>query len=141
MDATPAQRALHRKSYLTMLDMVRRMDAAGVTVMPGTDGLPGFLLHRELELYVEAGIPAPRVLQMATLATARELGFEGFGAIEPGMNADVVLVNGDPTKDISAVRRVAMVVRGTDVYFPAEIYEAMGIKPFEPAVELRQPAE
>lgn len=139
MDATPAQRAVYRKSYLRMLDMVRRMEAAGITVMPGTDGVPGFLLHRELELYVEAGIPAARVLQMATLDTARELGFDGFGAIEPGMNADVILVNGDPTTDISAIRRVEMVTKGTDVYFPAEIYTAMGVKPFVPAVALQRP--
>lgn len=139
MDATPAQRAVYRNSYLKMLDMVRRMEAAGITVMPGTDGLPGFLLHRELELYVEAGIPAARVLQMATLDTARELGFDGFGAIEPGMNADVILVDGDPTTDISAIRRVAMVTKGTDVYFPAEIYTAMGVKPFSPALTLQRP--
>lgn len=139
MDATPAQRAVHRKSYLKMLDMVRRMDAAGITVMPGTDGIPGFLLHRELELYVQAGIPAPRVLQIATLETARELGFEGFGAIEPGMNADVILVDGDPTTDISAIRRVAMVTRGSDVYFPAEIYTALGVKPFVAAPVLKRP--
>ena len=138
MDATPAQRAIYRKSYLKMLDMVRRMDAAGITVMPGTDGVPGFLLHRELELYVEAGIPAPRVLQMATLGTARELGFDGFGAIEPGMNADVILVDGDPTTDISAIRRVAMVTRGRDVYFPAEIYTALGVKPFVAAPALQR---
>jgi imidazolonepropionase-like amidohydrolase len=138
MDATPAQRAVYRKSYLKMLDMVRRMDAAGITVMPGTDGIPGFLLHRELELYVEAGIPAARVLQMATLGTARELGFDGFGAIEPGMNADVILVDGDPTADISAIRRVAMVTRGSDVYFPAEIYAALGVKPFVTAPALQR---
>jgi imidazolonepropionase-like amidohydrolase len=139
MDATPAQRAVYRKSYLKMLDMVRRMDAAGITVMPGTDGVPGFLLHRELELYVEAGIPAARVLQMATLETARELGFDGFGVIEPGMNADVILVDGDPTTDISAIRRVAMVTRGSDVYFPTEIYSALGIKPFVATPALQRP--
>ena len=139
MDATPAQRAVYRASYLKMLDMVRRMEAAGITVMPGTDGVPGFLLHRELELYVEAGIPAARVLQMATVGTAQELGFDGFGAIEAGMNGDVILVDGDPTTDISAIRRVVMVTRGTDVYFPAEIYKALGVKPFVPALELRRP--
>jgi hypothetical protein len=139
MDATPAQRAVYRSSYRKMLDMVRRMEAAGITVMPGTDGVPGFLLHRELELYVEAGIPAARVLQMATLDTARELGFDGFGAIEAGMNADVILVDGDPTTDISALRRVAMVTKGIDVYFPAEIYTAMGVKPFAPAPTLQRP--
>jgi imidazolonepropionase-like amidohydrolase len=139
MDATPEQRAVHRASYLKMLDMVRRMEAAGITVMPGTDGLPGFLLHRELELYVEAGIPAARVLQMATLDTARELGFDGFGAVETGMHADVILVDGDPTTDISAVRRIAMVTKGTDVYFPAEIYTALGVKPFVPAPALQRP--
>jgi imidazolonepropionase-like amidohydrolase len=76
---------------------------------------------------------------MATLDTARELGFDGFGAVEPGMHADVILVDGDPTTDISAVRRIAMVTRGTDVYFPAEIYTALGVKPFVPAPALQGP--
>jgi imidazolonepropionase-like amidohydrolase len=76
---------------------------------------------------------------MATLDTARELGFDGFGAVEAGMNADVMLVDGDPTTDISAVRRIAMVTKGADVYFPAEIYTALGVKPFVPALSLQRP--
>jgi hypothetical protein len=48
-------------------------------------------------------------------------------------------VDGDPTTDISAVRRIAMVTKGTDVYFPAEIYTALGVKPFVPAPALQRP--
>ena len=100
---------------------------------------PNHLHHPVAKAFLEAGIPAARVLQMATLDTTRELGFDGFGAIEPGMNADVILVDGDPTTDISAIRRVAMVTKGTDVYFPAEIYTAMGVKPFVAAPTLQRP--
>lgn len=136
MDATPEQRQTYRASYKKMLEMVMRMEKAGVTIMPGTDGLAGFLLHRELELYVEAGIKPARVLQLATLDTAKELGFDGYGAIEPGANADVILVDGDPTADISAIRKIALVSRGADLYFPAEIYAAMGVQPFVPAPKI-----
>jgi len=55
------------------------------------------------------------------------------------MNAEVDLVEGDPTTDMSAIRRVAMVTRGTDVHFPAEIHEALGIKAFVPPLALKQP--
>ena len=57
------------------------------------------------------------------------------------MNADVVLVEGDPTTDMSAIRRVAMVTRGTDVCFPAEIHETPGIKVFVPPLALKQPQQ
>jgi hypothetical protein len=140
MDATPEQRKTYRASYRRMLEMVAKMDKVGVTIMPGTDGLPGFLLHRELELYVEAGIKPARVLQLATLGTAQELGFDGFGAIAPGAPADVILVDGDPTKNISAVRKIALVSKGADLYFPSEIYQELGIAPFTEAAKVVAPA-
>jgi hypothetical protein len=53
-----------------------------------------------------------------------------LGSIERGKLADFVLVAGDPTRDISAMRRPRMTVRGGVVYFPNEIYSALGIRPF-----------
>src|SRR5262249_19580398 len=61
----------YRKTFDTMVALVGRMYAAGITVVAGTDAGDGFTLHRELELYVRAGIPAPEVLAMATLGAAR----------------------------------------------------------------------
>ncbi len=52
------------------------------------------------------------------------------GSIAPGKRADLVLIEGDPTADITALRRVALVIKGDRAYYPSEIYEALGIKPF-----------
>ena len=61
----------YRDSYRAMQNMVKALHDAGVTIVAGTDALAGFALHRELELYVEAGIPAPEVLRIATLGAAQ----------------------------------------------------------------------
>ena len=57
-----------------MLKMLASLHAAGVPIVAGTDSLGGFALMRELELYVEAGIPAAEVLRMATLGAAERRG-------------------------------------------------------------------
>ncbi|HEY0781717.1 MAG TPA: amidohydrolase family protein, partial [Thermoanaerobaculia bacterium] len=61
----------YRKSYAALLAMVRALYDAGIPIEAGTDSLAGFNLHRELELYVQAGIPAPQVLRIATLGAAK----------------------------------------------------------------------
>ena len=68
---------------------------------------------------------------MATLGMEEYLGrSHELGSIERGKLADFFLISGDPTRDISAVRKPRMVMRGGVAYFPSEIYEALGIKPF-----------
>jgi imidazolonepropionase-like amidohydrolase len=67
----------HRDAFRSnRLGFVRAAHEAGVVVLPGTDLMPGFGLHRELELYVQAGIPAPEVLTLATLGAARVMGMD-----------------------------------------------------------------
>lgn len=100
-------------------------------LMLGTDDQAGFILHSELELWVKAGIPAPAALAYATIGAARLIGWDQqLGSIEPGKAADLYLVDGDPTKDISALRRGTLVMKGTSVYYPDEIHAALGVKPF-----------
>ena len=78
---------------------------------------------------------------MATLGGARFLGLEGQqGTIAAGKRADLYLVNGDPTADITAIRKGRLVVKDGNVYYPDEIHDALGIKPFEPHATLRVPA-
>jgi imidazolonepropionase-like amidohydrolase len=97
----------------------------------GTDAMAGFALHRELELYVKAGIPPGEVLRIATWNGARYTRtLDRLGSIAPGKLADLVLVDGDPTEDISAIRRIVLVMKEGVTYYPAEIHEATGIKPF-----------
>ncbi|HEV8580164.1 MAG TPA: amidohydrolase family protein [Thermoanaerobaculia bacterium] len=120
----------YRDSYRAMQNMVRALHDAGVTIVAGTDAMPGFSLHRELELYVDSGIPAPEVLRIATLGAARVMKRDGeLGTLAPGKLADMILVDGDPTKNISDIRRVALTIKDGTVYDPAALYGAIGVKP------------
>jgi imidazolonepropionase-like amidohydrolase len=92
--------------------------------------MAGFALHHELELDVEAGIPAREVLQNATLNAARIMSLDkDLGSIAPGKLADLVLVNGNPADHISDIRKTVLVVKDGVVYKPAELYTELGVTP------------
>jgi hypothetical protein len=121
---------LYKRSFANMIKMVGLLHRSGVQIVAGTDTLVGFGLHRELELYREAGIPASDILQIATLRSARLMKRDSeLGSIQAGRIADLVLVAGDPTQDISAVRNTKLVVKDGVLYDPARIYEAIGVQP------------
>ena len=118
-------------------EMIKALYDYGIQLVPGTDDIVAFTLHRELELYVEAGIPAAAVLKIATLDSARVVGADAQkGSIEVGKDADLVLVDGNPLEDISAVRKAVLVMKGDTLYRPDELYEAVGVRPFVDSVEL-----
>jgi Amidohydrolase family len=120
----------YRGSYQAMLRMLKKLYDGGQTIVAGTDGLAGFTLHRELENYVAAGIPAPRVLQLATLGAARVMKHDKeSGSIAPQKAADLILVDGDPTARISDVRRVVTVIKDGTVYDAGALYQALGVGP------------
>jgi imidazolonepropionase-like amidohydrolase len=120
----------YRESFAAMKKLLRTLHDAGVALVPGTDSFAGFGLHRELELWSEAGIPAADILRAATLGAARVMKKDrDFGSIEPGKVADLLLVDGDPLASIGNIRRGVVVVKGGVVYRPAELYPALGIKP------------
>jgi imidazolonepropionase-like amidohydrolase len=98
----------------------------GVTIAAGTDannepGAPvpvrhGASLHHEFELMARAGIPPVEILRSATVVAADVFGLDDRGVIKPGKRADLLLVDGDPTTDISATRAVRAVwCAGTEV--------------------------
>jgi imidazolonepropionase-like amidohydrolase len=119
----------YRESHAAMLRLVKKLYDAGVPLVAGTDDLPGFTLHRELELYVKAGIPASEVLRLATLGAARLTGRgEELGSIEPGKLADLILVDGNPTENISDIRKVELTVRGGVLHRSAELYAAVAVE-------------
>ena len=118
----------YRDAFQAMLRMLRIVHDSGITIVAGTDSLAGFTLHRELENYVAAGIPAPEVLQIATLGAARVMKHEDErGSIAPGKLADVILVDGDPVAHISDIRRVVTVIKDGTVYDAAAVYHALGV--------------
>jgi imidazolonepropionase-like amidohydrolase len=122
--------ALYRESQLATLQMTKLLYDSGITIVAGTDDLAGFTLHRELELYVKAGIAPHDVLRIATLGAARVAHKDQeLGSIKPGKLADLVLVDGDPAKRISDVRHTALVIKDGAFYEPAALYKALGVKP------------
>ena len=121
--------ARYRASYAKMLALVAELHRAGVLIVPGTDALAGFALHRELENYVRAGIPAAEVLRLATLVPAQITKRDrDLGTIEPGKLADFILVDGDPTTNISDIRNVVTVVKDGKVFDPRAIYRELGVQ-------------
>jgi len=130
-DVSGGKLATYRESWQRMMQLFGRLHAAGVPLVAGTDSLAGFMLHRELELYVQAGIPAGEAIRIATENGARVAGvLADRGTIERGKRADLILVDGDPTKNISDIRRISYVLKDGVGFAPAAIYEAFGIRRF-----------
>ena len=119
----------YRASYANMVRMLKKLYDSGIQIVAGTDAGNGYAFDRELEIYNEAGIPAREVLRMATIEAATVMRKDKeLGSITPGKFADMILVGGDPTNDISDIRRVDVVIKNGDVYRPAEMYPAFGIR-------------
>ena len=130
LEVPQEHQAAYREAFPAMLRLLKALHDAGVTIIPGTDALAGYMLHHELELYARAGIPPAEVLRLATLTSARVSGAEkDRGVIAAGKLADMILIDGDPTKDMSDVRKVTTVLKGGKVYDPAAIEKALGIAP------------
>ncbi|QDO93152.1 amidohydrolase family protein [Formosa sediminum] len=122
--------ARYKGSFQKMLDVVLDLYNNDIEVVAGTDGLPGFLFHRELELYVQAGIPIPEVLKIATIKSAEMTGVSDlYGSIEVGKKANLVLIDGHPINHISDIRNVEWTMQNGHLFYSKTLYEAMGIKP------------
>ncbi|MES3034833.1 MAG: amidohydrolase family protein [Gemmatimonadota bacterium] len=130
LPVTPVLEPLHRASFINMERLVRRLHEAGVTLVAGTDGMAGFSLHRELELFSEANIPNTDILHIATLGAARVMKKDADrGSLEVGKLADLVLVDGDPSQRMRDLRRMELVMKGGVIYIPDSLYAAVGVKP------------
>ncbi len=96
--------------------LIGRLKHNGVPIGAGTDtpiglGIPGWSLHTELAQLVAAGLTPREALHAATVVAARFLGLEQeVGRIQPGMRADLVLLDGNPLEDISNTRRIRRVM-------------------------------
>ena len=100
------------------MENVRALHEAGVTILAGSDAQRGVYhgpgLHRELRLLAQAGLPAIEVLRAATLHPARFItGTDDppYGVIAAGKVADLVLVDGDPLENVSALSQIRAVIR------------------------------
>lgn len=137
-----ATQARYEKSFDKMVKFVGTLHKAGVPIVAGTDDLAGFTLHSELAMLVKAGLTPAEAIQVATRNGARYTRTSAErGSIETGKLADLVLVDGDPTKNIEDLRKVSAVITRGHVIYPKEVDEALGIKPFVAEVPAVKPLE
>ena len=116
------------KADANWMRLITRLHDAGVTMVPGTDNSFGSTYYNELEIYERAGIPAPEVLQMATLVSARVMKDDReYGSIAPGKIADLIIVDGKPAEHVSELRKVQQVVRGGRLFDVQDLREAVGL--------------
>jgi Amidohydrolase family len=120
-------RAMMRRSFPKLQQLVVALYRAGVPILAGTDGA-GPELIRDLELYVEGGLTPAEALSTATIVPARAFGVDGDrGSIAVGKTSDLVLVDGDPSKRIGDLRHVSMVLLGDRLMKGDDLRTAAGI--------------
>lgn len=113
--ADPDKVAVDKASLQTNLDNLKRMYDAGVKIGFGTDSgatplrLPGFAEHRELQLMVQAGLTPLQAIGLATRNAAQLLGLQDRGVIAAGKRADLLVVDGDPSRRIDDLNRIEAV--------------------------------
>jgi imidazolonepropionase-like amidohydrolase len=113
---TPEYIAMRKREYAEMLKEVHRAQTLGVRLLAGTDitipyTYPGFSLHDELELFVEAGLTPMQALETATTNPALLLCLsKTWGRVATGYTANLVMLNGDPLANISNTRNIDSVV-------------------------------
>ncbi len=111
--------------------IVGMLHRAGIPIVAGTDQtVPGHSLHREIELYVQAGFTPMEAIQAATIVPARAMGLDKeSGTLEKGKRGDLVILNGDPLADIHNTRNVEYVITNGTMYHTAELWQSVGFKP------------
>jgi len=109
----PEKRNEVMSGYKMLQEFVRRFAAAGGKIHSGSDPnhvVPGYAVHAELEMLVEAGLTPLQALQTASINVAQAWGKEkDYGSIEKGKVADFFIVRGDPSKNISDTQNVETV--------------------------------
>ncbi|WP_404713574.1 amidohydrolase family protein [Sphingomonas sp. MMS24-J13] len=138
--SAPGDDLAYRQAFGKLVAVTKMLHDRGVFIVFGTDTGGSFTYHRELELYQQAGFTAPEILKRATWDSAVYTGQDQqMGSIEKGKLADFFLIPGDPTKDLKAIKTIAMVVKDGTFYYPSEVYPKFGITPFADAPTVVMP--
>lgn len=114
-----------------MLRVVNAVHDAGIPIVAGTDeGVPGFSVFREMELYVRAGFTPMEALRSATAVAAAAMKLDGeVGTLEVGKRADLLILDANPLDDISHARKVRQVMLNGSLFDPAPLFKAAGFVP------------
>ena len=129
--ATPEEVPMANFYHQLFMSTLRALHQAGIPIVAGTDqAIPGYSLHREMELYVEAGFTPLEALQSATIQAAKALGVDHeSGSFAVGKRGDILLLNADPLADIHNSRTVWRTVAAGAVYDPAPLWHSVGFTP------------
>jgi imidazolonepropionase-like amidohydrolase len=130
MGGTTTAEQMHTRTAQT-LAVIGALHKAGVIIVPGSDtGLVGCGLHRELELYVEAGMTPLEAIQSATIVSARAMKLDrDSGTVEVGKRADLILVDGDPLANIADLRKVSRVIANGRIFDAGKLWDSVGFRP------------
>ena len=131
MGAPPDMERIFGERFRKLVEVVGALHKAGVPIVAGTDqAVPGHSLHRELELYVQAGLTPMEAIRSATIVPARAMKLDReAGTIEAGKRADLILVAGRPDREISGIRKVKTVIAAGRAYDCAELWKSVGFRP------------
>ena len=118
--------AMVDRAFAAMKRTVKRMHDEGVRLHSGTDTLvafvvPGAALHRELRIYVDAGLTPEEALAISMRDSAADLGVPGLGEIRAGAPADLLVLREDPTRSLAALDTIAAVIRDGRLYTRAAL--------------------
>src|SRR5262249_28179998 len=128
----PSERSQQvQKMFDKYVEIVGALHKAGIRVVAGTDqAVPGYSLHREIEIYNQAGFTPMEAIQAATIVPARAMRLDKeLGTVEAGKRADLIVITGSPLEDIQAPRDVEYVITNGVMYDSEELWKSVGFKP------------
>jgi imidazolonepropionase-like amidohydrolase len=121
----------YRAAFEQFVATVGALHKAGVAIVAGTDVvIPGHSLHRELELFVKAGLTPLEAIQAASVVPARVMKKDkDVGTIEAGKRADIIIIDANPLESISNIRRLRWVIARGRMFDSAKLWLAAGFQP------------
>jgi imidazolonepropionase-like amidohydrolase len=127
----PAGAELGEARFAVSQKAVAALHRAGIPIVVGTDQtVPGHSVHREMELYVEAGLTPMEALQAATIVPARAMRLDQeAGTIESGKRADLVVLGANPLEHISNIRKTERVMQAGIFYDCAALWKSVDFQP------------
>lgn len=130
MGATNVDPPTAHARFARTLGIVRAMHDAGIPLVVGTDeGVPGFSVYRDVELFTQFGMTPLEAIQSASIVGARAMGVaDSLGTLEPGKLADLIVLDGNPLEQVSNIRNVELVMKGGTLYRSRDIWRAISFR-------------